>query len=464
MYTHDIVMSSASDVPRGQLLLRDIVPNVFEQIEIQDVYEPDNTVVLDQDTEYDIIDKEIASTQYQLMALREKKRRQEFLQKHNNKIWQGKNGLWYTYLPATDRTGGRRLVKKKNRKSIEDAIITYYEKEQYNPTIFEMANARNKSKFENKAYTASTYQRYDRVIKQLFSPDNADSIGGNQIKGTTDIDLVNWIEKVVPKRGLTAKRWNDLKRILKGVFIQAKREGLSAVDIEYVFGEIEKEKLHFKIVHKEDCEEVYNDEESNAIIDYLKDHIDDANLCLLLMFASGLRVGEAVSLKHTDIGKNYVFVRRTATEGFENDKRTRVIKDASNTGISTKTEAGIRKVALPEDALWILDEMNNLHPDNEYVFLDRKRKKWLSEESVRTRLKVVDKKLGIPHRSPHKIRKTYASGLYNARVDEQTITKQMGHCDSSITRKAYYKYTKSFDEQCQIMAAVSLNKGLRNSG
>ena len=54
----------------------------------------------------------------------EMKRNEEILSKHPYKITKGNDGYWRTYLPDEDKK--RKMVKKKNRSDIEDAIIEYY--------------------------------------------------------------------------------------------------------------------------------------------------------------------------------------------------------------------------------------------------------------------------------------------------------------------------------------------------
>ena len=64
------------------------------------------------------------------------------------------------------------------------------------------------------------------------------------------------------------------------------------------------------------------------------------------------------------------------------------------------------------------------------------------------------KNAGIPERSTHKIRKTYASILISEKVDERLITLQMGHTDISTTKGIYYFNRKSKDESKNIISSV----------
>lgn len=55
-------------------------------------------------------------------------------------------------------------------------------------------------------------------------------------------------------------------------------------------------------------------------------------------------------------------------------------------------------------------------------------------------------KIGIPKRSMHVLRKTYATRLINAGVDEAIIINQMGHTEFATT-KAYYYYNDKLTSQ-----------------
>ena len=49
------------------------------------------------------------------------------LDKHDNKIWQAKDGRWKTHIPDHTKKSGRRLIARKNKKDLEKTLIKYYE-------------------------------------------------------------------------------------------------------------------------------------------------------------------------------------------------------------------------------------------------------------------------------------------------------------------------------------------------
>ena len=66
----------------------------------------------------------------------EMNKREELLKKHPYKIWEGKNGKWYTYLP--DDSKSRILIKRNTEKAIQDIVIDYWKEEAENPTVKEI--------------------------------------------------------------------------------------------------------------------------------------------------------------------------------------------------------------------------------------------------------------------------------------------------------------------------------------
>ncbi len=87
-------------------------------------------------------------------------KRKELLQKHPYKIWQGKDGEWYTKLIEGD--GTKKLRHRKTLKALEDVIIEHIRKIEDCPTIekifYEWMNVR----LERGEIEKSTYSRYER--------------------------------------------------------------------------------------------------------------------------------------------------------------------------------------------------------------------------------------------------------------------------------------------------------------
>lgn len=101
----------------------------------------------------------------------------------------------------------------------------------------------------------------------------------------------------------------------------------------------------FKPTIREDSKEVFNEYELPVVLSYLESNLDLKNLGILLMFLTGVRVGELVTLKHSDFSGTVFKVQRTETRipspdghGYEYK-----VKDFP------KAEAGVRNAIIPEE-------------------------------------------------------------------------------------------------------------------
>ncbi len=367
-------------------------------------------------------------------------KRKELLEKHLYKIWQGKDGKWYTYLP--DDKKGRILKKRTSQKDIEDDVIRYLKAEMENPTITEVFHEWNDRRIELKQISKAAYLRYKQVFNRHYS-----SFGNNRIKTVAAEAFQEFLEEEAAEE-LTAKAFSLLKTVTRGLLKRAKRRKLISFNVEELLQELDTSEMNFKKIVKEDYEEVFSNEEMPVMIDYLKDNLDAKNIGILLMFATGIRVGELVALKHDVFEGNTFKIRRTETRFLgENGRYVYDVKEFP------KSEAGLRTVIIPKDYEWLCAKIRLLNPFGEYIFTDKNGKR-LTTNCIRRRQERNCTKLGIYKKSPHKIRKTYGSILLDHNVDNRMIIEQMGHTDIACTENHYHRNRRSIDAKSQILSNI----------
>ncbi len=367
-------------------------------------------------------------------------KRKELLEKHPYKIWQGKDGKWYTYLP--DDKKGRTLKKRTSQKAIEDDVISYLKTELENPTIIEVFHEWNDRRLELKKISDATHLRNKQVFNRHYK-----EFGKRRIK-SVDADMIGeFLETQIPRHNLTAKAFSNLKTVTRGFLKRAKRRKLINFSVEELFQEIDISEADFKKVIKEDYEEVFSEEEMPVIMNYLEDNPDMMNLGILLMFVTGARIGEIVALKHSDFEGNNFKIRRTETRFTDAaGKYVHIVKEFP------KSQAGVRTAIIPKDYEWLVRAVKLQNPFCEYIFMkDGER---ISTQAMRMRLKRICKKLGIFHKSPHKIRKTYGSILLDNHIDNKLIMEQMGHTDILCTEEHYHRNRKNLDKKSRIISEI----------
>lgn len=104
----------------------------------------------------------------------------------------------------------------------------------------------------------------------------------------------------------------------------------------------------------------------------------------------------------------------------------------------TKTEAGMRDIILPEVARNTIRRIRLAATSDEFAFADEKGRRY-KEKSMYNALRTACKALGIPLRSTHPVRKTYATAMLDAGVPTKIVQNQLGHRDISTTEKYYHK-------------------------
>ena len=370
------------------------------------------------------------------------KERQVLLNQHQSKIWQGKDNKWYTYLP--DEKEGRILKKRTTKKAIEDVVIAYWKEKTENPSIEDVFYKWINEKLDYNEISKATYDRYITDFKRYFM--NDDKFGKQKIKKISGEEIESFIKRTISQQNLSSKSYGNLRTLIYGIFKSCKND--ISFSITQVMGDIQISRRAFKKSIREDELEVFSDQEVAIIEKYILDNQDIINLGILLIFFSGIRVGELCTLRIEDIDNNILKVRRTETIYKNvNDKYVYEVKEFP------KSEAGVRNIVLPTHSIWIVEKIISLNPNGKYLFeRDGERIKALF---FRKRLYSICIKNGITPKSPHKIRKTYGSILLDNGVDQRFILEQMGHSDISCSENYYHRNRKTLDKKTRIMNDIT---------
>ena len=93
-------------------------------------------------------------------------KQQKLLDNHPYKIWQGKDGKWYTYLP--DKEKGRILKKRNTEKEINNIVIQYQKTLLENPTLKEVFDEWNERRLRLNKISQSSYDRYRQTFRRIY--------------------------------------------------------------------------------------------------------------------------------------------------------------------------------------------------------------------------------------------------------------------------------------------------------
>lgn len=391
----------------------------------------------------------IKQLEKELAAEKMKQNNQKYLQMHENKISQTKDGRWATNV--YDSSGKRKTIACTSLEQLHSKLIEHYRKVEADQAITFSTICKEwlDEKIKHKEITPASYAKYLSDHKRFFI-DRDHEFNRMPIASITDGDLRRFIKDTIVDLALTKKTYNQMQILLKGALLYAKQERYTNFSAGTFFLDLVlSDRLFVRKAKPNDETQVFNDAEAQKLIDHFWNEHDIRGLGLILMFQTGMRVGELAALKHENL-KNGT-IRITATEEYFIDPKTG--KKICDVVDHAKTDAGDRTIILPEGADKTLRAIRALNPFGEYLFSDSKGRRirgtrfnyWLHSSC---------RKVGIPERSTHKIRKTYASVLLSNQVDERLIMSQMGHSDIATTRKIYYYNRNSEDERKKIISKV----------
>jgi integrase len=227
-----------------------------------------------------------------------------------------------------------------------------------------------------------------------------------------------------------------MRTILYGIFKRAKKKHYIEWSITEVVHDMELSRKSFRRVYHTNEELIFTEDELPKVLEKLYDNLDTLNLGLLLLFKSGIRIGELAALRPDNIGFNVIYITATEISYIDNDGN-----DVYEVRNFPKTEAGIREVVLKEEDRILLTRLRALNPFGRYLF-ERDGERILTK-TFRRRLRTVCRQAGVKSKSPNKARKTYGTILLDSGIPESLVIEQMGHTNIATTKGHYYVNRKS---------------------
>lgn len=331
-------------------------------------------------------------------------------------------------------------MKRKTEEEVQNEVVEYYKDLENEPTMRDVFYEWVKQKLKFGEFQKQTYERYEADFLRFF---NGTEFENRKIRYITEYELEDFIKTTICDNGLTSKAWSNIRTLLYGMFKYAKKRGFTTISITSFIGDLDLSRKSFTHKRKSDEEMVFTAKEMDLLVKYLFSKPTLGNLGLLLEAYTGMRVGEVVALKWEDVGENSIYVHRTQIRYHGEDGEVYETRD------TPKTEAGIRDIVIVDGLRKVLKQLRATNPFTEHIF--EKKGKPLTKHALEMCLYRACDKVGIPRRSTHALRRTYATRLMNAKLDDTVVTNQMGHTDIETTRKHYYFNDKDFETMSELI-------------
>lgn len=402
---------------------------------------------MDNFSEKDLLNYALSSGMIDLNTIQkqfEMNERRKYLEMHSYEVFLGKDGSYHTSVPDETKKNNRRMIKRKTKESIEDAIVEHYKKADNEPTIRVVFEKWIESKLKYGEIAKQTADRYSIDFQRFFG-----EIQNRKMRYFSEDELEDFIKLTIYEKKLTAKAWGNLRTLINGMFRYAKKHDYTQISITQFMGDLDLSKKAFKKRKLTDEESVFTDREINLIMS----HIDNAepsviNLGIILAFQAGLRAGEISALKYSDLNGNILTVNKTEIR-YKGDEGKYVFEVRN----FTKGDIGQRKVILTDMAVEAIRRARQLNPFGEYLFMENGER--IKGKAFTVKIEKICRYVGIKPRSLHKARKTYGTKLLNAGLNEKLIESQMGHTDIQTT-KGFYWFNNSTEEEMKKLLSSAI--------
>lgn len=361
-------------------------------------------------------------------------------------ISQRKDGTWTGRIYLGRDSNGKQKIKavygksenevKRLIKEAKEKLIRYDEVNLPKRTLSELLNdwLLTVKKYELKP---SSFDRLEATINNNINP----YIGYLQLSSITSQDIQEYINQLTDKGysySTIKKAYNAIRASLKMATERDYIRKNPCVGIRLP-KQIQKNKSNIEFFTNEEVEKII----ASATYRYKTGkYMYKHGYGIVLLLNTGMRVGELLALKWSNIDLKNRQIYICETRGQVIDRSTDEVKYIT-ADRSTKTQSSCRYVPINQKAQEALNYFKNLGYNSPYVMANSD-KSVVSYRNLHRALANILENNQINHGSIHTLRHTFATRLFRSGVDIKVISELLGHSDVSIT---YDIYTHVIQEQ-----------------
>ena len=375
-----------------------------------------------------------------VLEIMAKARKDKVLQAHSYPVWTNKRGMLVTYVPDDSRPNGRRQIAAVSQDRLNDKIFEAYTAEEAKSNGESLTMRQLYPKWlEHKALvtTEATANRNNKDWKRYYAND---PIVDAPMVSLSKNQLEEWVGTLTKEYEMNRTQFGNFSSIIRQMYAYAAEESLIPFN-PFAAVSINWKKLR-KPQRKQDEELIFFSDEAERMVSYCWEQYDKhrqrvqifAPLAIVFAFYTGVRIGELVSLRFTDINRDGITVQR--------------MLDATNHVVPrTKGTDGpdIRTVPLTSEALKVIEEVRRKKtemgmPTNGYIFAfdgDFNGDPAKLMHRIKNTIKAYCIELEMVERSMHDVRRTFISKCIDGGMSIKTVMNMVGHKHVQTTENNY---------------------------
>jgi len=340
-----------------------------------------------------------------------------------------RNGKWSFTINTKDEYGKRKQITRSGFETKEEAEIKAIElqndiREGMNPNTAKVRHIIDLWLNEKQSNVRdSTFYTHNNIVKNHILP----LIGEMKIQDVKVYIIDQYIQSLLSnghKKSYVKLVLTDFRSILD-----------KAVSLEFVRKNVARNVKTPQ--NRKVKQQIWTIEETNRFLEYAKIYSSNHYISYYIAVYTGLRLGEVLALRWSDLIGTSIHVSRTIT-----------LRNGKYVFGEPKTEASKRIVPMPH-TLWneLMDLKTKENPKNDDLIVKTRTGNLVYPYILRKQMQKMCGYLDLSQITFHTLRKIHTTILMDAGVNAKVIQERLGHTNISTTFDIYtYTYNDKHDE------------------